>query len=211
MYELCLIISGGEYAEIPDELRRPACVIACDRGWQYAARLGLRPDLIVGDFDSSPVPDSGAPILRFPARKDDTDTMLAARRALELGYRSIAIACAFGGRLDHTFANFQTAAFLVSRGADVRLLGRDTEALVFTGKTVSVPRKAGWSLSLFSLTDTCEGVEIRGTEYEGRDITLTNTFPLGVSNVWKADAASVTAEKGILLVLQSRLKDGEHI
>ena len=127
------------------------------------------------------------------------------------GYRSIAIACAFGGRLDHTFANFQTAAFLVSRGADVRLLGRDTEALVFTGKTVSVPRKAGWSLSLFSLTDTCEGVEIRGTEYEGRDITLTNTFPLGVSNVWKADAASVTAEKGILLVLQSRLKDGEHI
>lgn len=211
MKKLCLIISGGEFAELPDELRRPSFIIACDRGWQYAERLSLVPDLIVGDFDSSPAPETSVPVRKVPTRKDDTDTMLAARHALELGYRDIAICCAFGGRLDHAFANIQTAAFLVSRGASVRLPGRDTDALVFTGKTVSIPRRDGWSLSLFALSDSCEGITIRGTKYEGEDISMANTFPLGVSNVWCSESAEITVKKGILLVLSSKLAAGEHI
>ena len=211
MEEFCLIISGGELSGIPEELRRPACVIACDRGWQHAAALGIKPDLAVGDFDSSPLPDASVPVHQFPSRKDDTDTMLAARRALDMGFQSIVIGCAFGGRLDHTLANLQTAAFLAARGAGVRLLGKDTEAFAFTGRTRILPRKAGWSLSVFALSDTCEGVSIRGAKYECEKISLTNAFPLGVSNVWDGPAASITVEKGILLVLCSKLSEGEHI
>ena len=36
MYENCLIISGGEYSELPDDIPEPDHVIACDRGWKYA-------------------------------------------------------------------------------------------------------------------------------------------------------------------------------
>ncbi|MBQ1410937.1 MAG: thiamine diphosphokinase [Oscillospiraceae bacterium] len=209
--DLCLIISGGEYCELPDELRRADYVIACDRGWQYAAQMGLRPDWIVGDFDSAPQPETEIPVTRVPTRKDDTDTMLAVRRAFELGYREIAILCAFGGRLDHTLANLQTAAWLVSRGAKVRLVGADTDALAFTQETLRLPRREGWSLSVFSLSDACTGVTIRGAKYECENETLSNRFPLGISNVWASDAAEISVQSGILLVLQSRLSPGEHI
>lgn len=208
---LCLIVSGGEYCALPEGLPGPDYVIACDRGWLHARRLGLVPDLIVGDFDSAPEPETDTPVARAPMEKDDTDTMLAARRALELGYRDILICCAFGGRLDHTLANLQAAAFLVARGARARLAGTDTDALAFTGRTERFPRRDGWSLSVFALSDHCAGVTVRGTKFECENACLTNTFPLGVSNVWAAETAEVSAGRGILLVVQSRLKKGEHI
>ena len=211
MQDTCLIISGGDFSPLPEELRRSAYVIACDRGWQYARRLGLKPDLVVGDFDSAPPPDTDVPVRRVPTHKDDTDTMLAARCALEKGYRNIAVCCAFGGRLDHTLANLQTAAWLVDRGARARLVGDGTDALAFSGGEAVFPRRAGWSLSVFALSDLCEGVSIRGTEYSCEDAVLTNAFPLGVSNVWAAGEAAVSVRSGIILVIQSKLKKGEHI
>ena len=67
MRKLCLIISGGEFYKIPDELRAADFIIACDRGWRHAARLGLTPDLIIGDFDSAPPPEAKRP--KKPWRK----------------------------------------------------------------------------------------------------------------------------------------------
>lgn len=46
--------------------------------------MGLKPDLIVGDFDSSRKPDAdGIPVESFPSRKDYTDTMIAVMRVLD--------------------------------------------------------------------------------------------------------------------------------
>ena len=211
MEKLCLIISGGEYAPLPQELCAAEYVIACDRGYRYAERYGIVPDRIIGDFDSAELPQTKIPIDCAPTRKDDTDTMLAARHALEAGYREIAIVCAFGGRFDHAIANLQTGAFIGAHGGRARLVGADTDALVFEGGEVRIPRRSGWSLSLFSLSDRCEGVCVRGTKFVCEDVTVTNTFPVGVSNVWEADAAEVSAQSGILAVIQSKLRDGEHI
>ncbi len=207
----CLIVSGGEFCPLPDELRAAAFVVACDRGYVYAERLGLAPDLVVGDFDSAPQPRCGVPVKRFPSRKDDTDTMLAAREALARAFTDVTICCAFGGRLDHTLANLQTAAFLAAHGARARLLGADTEALAFAAGSARIPRREGWSLSVFALSDKCAGVTIRGTKFECENAALTNAFPLGVSNTWAAETAEVTVRSGILLALQARLKEGEHI
>lgn len=207
----CLLVSGGAFCKIPAELRKAETVIACDRGWQYAEKLGVEPNLIVGDFDSSSLPETSIPVERVPTRKDDTDTMLAAKRAMELGYTDIAICCAFGGRLDHTFANIQTAAYLVAHGAQVHLVGTDTDAFVFSEGVRHISRREGWSLSVFALSDRCEGLTIRGTKYECEGVTLTNAFPLGVSNVWEADEAEISVRSGILMVMQSKLKKGEHI
>ena len=211
MEKLCLIVSGGAFAPLPEDLGAPDLVIACDRGWQYAARLGVTPDLIVGDFDSAAAPRTDAPVERLPTRKDDTDTMYAARRAVELGYRNVAVCCAFGGRLDHTLANIQTAAWLVAQGGEAELLGLDERAFVFTAARRTFPRREGRSLSLFALSDTCEGVTLRGTKFDCADVRLTASFPLGVSNVWTAEAAEVAVRRGILMVLQSKLQKGEHI
>ena len=208
---LCLIVSGGDYCGIPDDLARADYVIACDHGWQHAQALGLVPDLIVGDFDSSPCPDTGIPVWKMPSEKDDTDTMLAVRHALSQGYRDIAICCAFGGRLDHTLANIQSGAYIAARKGRARLLSSDTDALIFTGGCESFPRRKGWSLSVFALSDRCSGITIQGTKYQCENGSLENAFPLGVSNVWTEEEAVIRVSEGILMVMQSRLRDGEHI
>ena len=197
-----LIISGGEYAPYEDS----PCdlVIACDRGYLYAERMGIRPDLILGDFDSAPVPDGSIPFEQFPVCKDDTDTLLAVKKALSLGHREITVACAFGGRLDHTVANLQAAAYAAEHQALVRLLGPDTRACVFRDRSVCFPRQEGYSLSVFSLTDTCT-VSIAGAAYECKDMAIRSTFPIGISNAWASGEAFVTAKDGIVMVMESKL------
>ena len=209
--EQCLIISGGDYEDIPPYMHKIKMVIACDRGWEYAKKLGYKPNVVIGDFDSSEAPEDGAEIIRLPERKDDTDTMYAARYALKLGYKKINICCAFGGRLDHTVANIQTAAFLARNGAFVRMMGKDTEAFVFTAADKVIDGRDGYSLSVFALSDSCEGVTICGTKYEVENIGLCDSFPVGVSNLWKDDRAEITVKSGVLMVLMSRLNNGEHI
>ena len=57
-------------------------VIAADAGYENACRVGVEPDLLLGDYDSAPRPEAGAKTVFLPAEKDDTDTYYAARKAL---------------------------------------------------------------------------------------------------------------------------------
>lgn len=212
MSKKCLIISGGDFSELPEDFCGARFVIACDRGYEYAHRYPLTPSLIIGDFDSTDSPeDVNLPILRFPSEKDDTDTMLAVKYALEHGYDDIGICCAFGGRMDHTFANIQTAAYIVSHGGTAHLYGENTVVAAFTHGSMIFPRREGWSLSVFAVSERCGGVSIKGTKYEVEGAELTSDFPLGVSNTWAEDKAEISVENGILMVIQSKLKQGEHI
>lgn len=72
-------------------------IVACDAGYRNAARLGLQPDLIVGDFDSAPQPKTAQETIVLPHVKDDTDTQYAARWLLEQGYDEITLLGALGG------------------------------------------------------------------------------------------------------------------
>ncbi|MCR5236653.1 MAG: thiamine diphosphokinase [Lachnospiraceae bacterium] len=201
MYENCLIISGGEFSELPDDIPEPDHVIACDRGWKYARILGYTPDLIVGDFDSSEMPPEDMSICHLPVEKDDTDTMYAARIALKEGCRSAVICCAFGGRLDHTLANIQTGAYLASEGVETMLVGTGSRAVLLAGGETVIPRKDGWSLSVLSLSDVSSGVTIKGTKYECEDIEMTGKYPLGVSNTWASGEARISVKEGMLMII----------
>ena len=201
----CLIISGGELSPLPETEKAPDYVIACDIGWQHAEKLHITPDIVIGDFDSSPLPDNALPTKTYPKEKDDTDTMLAARYALDLGYRDITICCAFGKRADHALGNIQTASFIVSNGGEAALIGRDTYAYAFTDTKRVFPRLVEYSFSVLALSDRCCGVNISGSLYDCEETDFTNSFPLGISNGWRKDTIEVSVRSGILLVVESRL------
>ena len=152
------------------------------------------PDYVLFDLETTGV----------SCEKDDTDTMLAVRKVLEQGYKEIVIACAFGGRLDHTYANIQAGAYAAENGAVAHLCGTDTEARIFRDQSMTFPRRAGYSCSVFSITDTCS-VTVSGAEYECRDLLIRNTFPIGISNDWKEDQITVSVSNGILMVMESRI------
>ena len=193
-----LIISGGDYAPLPNVPHDS--IIACDRGYLYARRMGVQPDLIIGDFDSAPIPEGEIQIERFPSHKDDTDTMLAVKKALSMGSRDILIACAFGGRLDHTMANIQSGAYIAGQGGTARLFGAGTQAVIFGKGTESFPQRDHGSLSVFSLSETAI-ISIKGAEYSGEGIRLSAAFPLGVSNAWAEDTIWVTVQEGTVMVM----------
>ena len=103
-------------------------IVACDAGYRNAARLGLQPDLIVGDFDSAPRPKTAQETIVLPHVKDDTDTQYAARWLLEHGYDEITLLGALGGaRLEHTLANLATGLYLAKNGVKVLLANERSE------------------------------------------------------------------------------------
>lgn len=201
----CVIISGGEFSPISD-IYTEDYIIACDKGYEYAVSCGIVPDLVVGDFDSySGDVETDIPVDRYVSEKDDTDTMIAIRYAIEQGFDELVICCALGGRLDHMLANLQSAKFAAEHGADVWMQDASSEILVFCGGTKRIEKKEGYSLSVFALSDECRGVSIKGAKYALDKATVTNSFPIGVSNEWREDYAEISLEKGTLMLLLSKM------
>lgn len=191
---------GRAYDARPDDW-----VLCADGGWQLARRAGVTPDLVIGDFDSSDAPATGA-VERFPAEKDDTDTMLCLKRGLAQGYDDFLIVGGFGGRVDHTLANLQALHYAAARRARAVMRDGLRWATVVAEGAVSVPADVlgdevgPLKLSVFALDGRCEGICLRGTKWELTDASLSNAFPLGVSNEFAAPRAEISVKRGALLV-----------
>jgi thiamine pyrophosphokinase len=176
-------------------------LIAADAGYEQLVKRGLKPDLIVGDFDSlGSIPESEN-IVRHPVMKDDTDLMLAIRLGLERGYKFFYIYGGLGGRLDHTIANIQALDFIAHNGGIGYLFGEAETVTVFADGVFSFPEGSDGIISVFAQGGIAEGVTLKGLLYPLNNATLTPSYPLGVSNEFTGSEASVTVKKGRLLVI----------
>ncbi len=199
----CLIFCAAGFDALVRPLRQEDYIIAADGGLRHTQALGIRPDCVLGDFDSLGYAPEGANV--FPVEKDDTDAMLAVRRGLQLGYREFYLYGSLDGpRLDHTIANFQTLQYLCDRGAHGYLIGKDH--IVTAVKNGGLRFPAGWegTVSVFCMGADATGVDIEGLHYSLRSGTLTAGFPLGVSNHFTGREARVSVSQGSLLVLWDR-------
>lgn len=207
MSDLCLIFAGGPEKSLPclPIPQEDAWILCADSGLRLAQRMGVTPNLVLGDFDSlGMLPD--APYYKAPVEKDDTDTVLAIRFGLEKGCQRFVIYGALGGRFDHSYANIQTLLFLHQHHASGILVGEtDLLTLQTAGVTVEYPKREGFTFSVFALTPQCKGVSIRGVKYPLENATLTMYHPLGVSNEIIEQCAVLRVEEGILLIVQSKL------
>lgn len=202
----CVIFVGGVFFA-PQKMEDNDFVIACDFGYSHAVRCGVRPDLLVGDFDSyhGTLP-SEIPRLDLPVEKDDTDTMAAVRYAVDSGFSELVLCCAMGGRLDHFLGNIQAATFAAAHGLRVFMADDESELMFLSDGEAEIPFSPNRSLSLLSLTDLCEDVCIHGAKYELDHATLTNKFPMGISNEWRGKV-HLSVGKGVLLVMRTIIKE----
>ena len=199
----CVIFCAAEFDKLAMPLASDDYVLAADGGLAHVQKLGLTPNGIIGDFDSLGFVPTGAEV--FPVEKDDTDAMLAARKGLELGFRDFLFYGSLDGpRLDHTIANFQTLQFLADHDARGYLVGRDYIITVVKDETIRFEAGAEGILSVFCLGPDAHGVTLEGLYYPLKDGTLTSGFPLGVSNHFTEQAASITVTDGSLLVMWDR-------
>lgn len=204
--KICYIFGAGERSDCDISLSPDDLVIAADGGFDYLETLGLRADHVLGDFDSVLSYDLPSDSIRYPREKDDTDMMLAVKLGLEKGYTEFILYGGLGGRLDHTLANIQVLTYLSRHGAMGTLYAQDYAVRVVSDGTISfgkeIPENTpGVLCSVFSLSDTSEAVTIHGFRYEVDNITLTNSFPLGVSNEFTGKKSYVHVERGTIAVL----------
>ena len=201
--ENCIIFCVGGFEGLAAPVGKEDYIIAADGGYAHVQALGLTPDAVLGDFDSLGYVPEGSAV--FPVEKDDTDAMLAVRHGLELGYtRFLLYGGLDGPRLDHTVANLQTLQFIADRGGRGTLIGSGQMVTVIKNGTLTFPADCTGYISLFCMgADAC-GVTIRGLQYTLEDSVLQAGFPLGVSNHFIGQAASVTVKDGSLLVIYDR-------
>ncbi len=203
------------------EILAEAYVIAADSGLSSAEAMAVRPDLIVGDFDSYtgtlPEGDDAPEILRVPAEKDVTDTVLACQIALERGFRHLIILGGTGGRADHYLSNILWLCSLKKQGAEVLLSDGRNEFRVLRDERAVIPRVPGvtkpgggdgWYFSLFALGiaggERCT-VTASGCRYPlPAPVELNWDNPsYAVSNEVTAERAEITVT-GTVLLIRSR-------
>lgn len=200
MPNLCVIAGAMEPGLLPP-VGEDVLLIAADGGLEHLSRRGLAPDLIVGDFDSLGRVPEGDNIIRHPVEKDDTDTMLAIKTGLARGCKTFLLYGCMGGRLDHTYANLQALLYLARHDAAGYLLGQGTAASAVRNGRLDFAAGHRGNISVFCPDGEARGVTLAGLYYPLRDAVLTSGFPLGVSNQFTGEAASVVVRDGALLVI----------
>jgi thiamine pyrophosphokinase len=202
-----VVLAGGPGRPAPVSLPADAIVIAADSGAELARELGLRVELVVGDFDSIPpallavLERSGTGFERHPTAKDASDLELAVGAALTFDPDRIVVLGGAEGRLDHLLGELLLlSADALSRIVVDAQLGA-AAVHVIRGERLLTGR-AGELISLFALHGPASGVVTDGLVYELRGESLMPGSSRGLSNIFVASEARVVVESGIVLALR---------
>ncbi|MEG1710856.1 MAG: thiamine diphosphokinase [Clostridia bacterium] len=176
-----------------------AYIIAADGGYNHLVSLKIKPDLVLGDFDSlNYIPNLNSII--YPTEKDDTDMMLSVKKALELGYNYILIYGGLGGRFDHSIANTQVLSYIAENNCFGFLIGDNSFITVIKNQSVQLNLNINVLLSLFALSSSVN-VSICGVKYPLNNYTMLPTYPIGISNVATDKKINISTNDGLLLVM----------
>ncbi len=198
---ICYLVGAGEFTARDFAPTEDDLIIAADGGYAPLASLGIKPHLLVGDFDSLAVRPTDVPVRTFPVEKDDTDMGLALTEGIQRGYSDFVLYGADGGRMDHFLANLQIMGGASKDGLHVHMVGKDFDVYTVTNDTLTLPvRERGTVVSVLCHGASADGVTLKGLKYPLNEALLTCDHPLGVSNQYIAEHASVTVGKGTLLV-----------
>jgi thiamine pyrophosphokinase len=186
-------------------------VVAADGGARLAQPLGLALDRWVGDGDSlsadelAGLRERGVRTDLASGDKDESDTELALRAAVDEGAEDIVLLGAIGGgRIDHALANIGLLADATLAGRTVTILGPDARIRLLDGPgSMDLTGRIGDLVSLLPFGSEVEGVITEGLRYPLRDEVLAAGPARGLSNVRLETEARVTVRTGRLLVIET--------
>lgn len=209
------IIDGGPVAPRRLPPGEPSCVIAVDRGLAHTLRLGLRPHVIVGDFDSVDAamlrrtreqwPD--LVVQRHDRHKAHSDLDLALSFAWGLDPAEIALASGGGGRLDH----MMTSVTMLARPRYAALpltayIGASVARAATAGMDMRLPVDDGNLLTLLAVGGPAS-LHTRGLRWNlAATASLASAASLGLSNELIEPEAHVRVQAGTVLAIQTHGK-----
>ena len=229
----CVIIGAAEiqnYEKIKKYFRNDDYYIYCDAGLKHQARLGVWPNLSIGDFDSYSKAEmeqkyqeiknahedslnqkqkqaqaaarKPPELIVLPCEKDDTDTVFAVKEAMRRNFAEFLLVGVIGQRLDHTLANVSILYMLDEAGKEGRILDDYSEMQLVSGSPVRIDDTCAY-FSLLNVSGQAEGVTITHAKYPLQDAAIHCEYQYGVSNeVLPGETAEVTVARGKLLLIK---------
>jgi thiamine pyrophosphokinase len=196
-----------------------ALIYCADGGLIPAAELGLKPDFLIGDFDSlartNPVQGLGSAnagmtgkIISLPAEKDETDLFACALDGLKSGITVFILIYCTGGRLDHFMGALAVLEYLADQGARGIVLDRQNEITLMGPGSRAIDKDSRYPyLSLIPLDERLTGVSLVGFKYPLVHAEILRKNGLCISNEVIEDKAHITLDGGRALLIRS--KDGD--
>ncbi len=200
---VCYVVGAGDCTKLDFVKQDCDLIIAADAGYKHLTKAGIAPDIVIGDFDSLGDIPQGENIVKLNPIKDITDMDAAVKIGIEKGYSEFHIYGACGGRIDHTIANIQLIASLAQK--KIKAFIRDANTVITAVCCGSLEFDASFSgyVSVFSHSDKCDGVCLKGLKYPLENAVLTNNFPLGVSNEFVGCKSEIIIGHGTAIVVYS--------
>ena len=201
------VFGGGEI--FPDYIEEKAeegdLVVCADSGYKNAVAMGVRVDILVGDFDSmSDIPDGKFELVRVPVEKDQTDTQLAVDIALERGADEIIIVCSTSGRVDHAISAMAILEYLYEKKVSAFLVNGQNRIRFVRDSGTIIIRSAYKYFSVVTLDPIAKKVSIEGGKYPLVKKDIKRGFQFAVSNEIVKNAALITVKKGSVYIIESR-------
>lgn len=210
-----LIINGGniedDFALAFLQKEKFDFVIAVDKGMEFCRRAGIRPDEILGDFDSVDPQvkqyfDSlEIPVHVYKPEKDQTDMENAMTLALERGSSEIVALGATGTRMDHVLGSISNLTLPLKKKVPCTLIDAHNR-IRMTDHALKLKKKEqyGKYVSLLSFGGPVTGLTLTGFYYPLQDYTMEAGSALGISNEITEEEAEISFVSGTLLVIESR-------
>lgn len=211
-----LIVAGGDIdiknLEEYCKKCREQNIIAVDKGLEALYQLDIIPNYVVGDFDSVSTKilefyqnKPQVTFHKYNPEKDNTDTDIALKLAIQLNSSSITIMGALGKRMDHALSNIHILKEALAENIHCQILDTNNKIyLVNNNVTLYRDRIYGKYISLIPLTTTVEGLTLKGFQYPLNNASLSIGKSLGVSNEMTQDIATIKLKRGILIVIESK-------
>ena len=216
MSKKTVIVSGGMLEEdfvLPIlKSEETEFVIGVDKGLEFLYKHEIKPDYIVGDFDSVSRElvdyyreELNVPIREFNPLKDASDTEIALRLCLGLNRKSILILGGTGNRIDHLWANVQCLQIALQAGADARIVDSHNQIrLLDSDITLKKSEAFGPYFSLFPLEMPVDELSIRGAKYPLQNHFLKPSDSLCVSNEFAEDEVTISFVYGKVILMETR-------
>ncbi len=199
----CVIVGGADiynYEYIKHCLQNDDFFVFCDSGLKHLESLQVKPNLIVGDFDSHDNPHLDVETIVLPCEKDDTDTVFAMKEALKRGYEEFLLIGVIGARLDHTLGNVSILLYLDALGKNGKIIDDYSEMEIVSKEPAYIEDSYAF-FSLLNITGTAKDITIENAKYPLNNAEITCEFQYGISNeVLSGKIAKITIGEGKLLL-----------
>lgn len=201
----CVIICASPFNQpnfIKNFIRDDDFIICADGGYDITLKIGIKPNIIIGDFDSLSVKENiSTKKIILPVEKDDTDSIFCIKYAIKLGYKEFAILGATGGRSDHLYSNLFLLKYLYKKNC-IGVIADKYNNIYYTENNLELKSKNRTvSILPFGCQSAC--VTLIGFKYKADNLIMTSHFPIGISNIANSDISYIKVHDGGVIVFEN--------